>query len=1686
MNKLLRFTRFYILLFVMIAGFSLASKAQSGANIDWSCFTVSASITSGTDAVTHAFTSADCSQATGFSAGIVGTGALDIRSTISPQPYLRLQKTGTTPTLSYGRLYSTAGTTFKLTGISVAPTSVGATAGGSQSITVHAYKAGSEIGSVTTAVLSATTPVAVTLTSSFDDIDEIRFTSSSATAFGIGVDNITTATATTITSLNRVSGIYSNASSVSFNAVFGSAVTGVTASNFSLTTSGVSGASIGTPTSSDNITWTVPVTTGTGDGSIQLKLANATGLSQGISTTLPFAGQSYTIDKTAPTISIGSPSVSTIATGSGSVTYTVTYADANFNSSTLATGNITLNTTVTASGSLAVSGSGLTRTVTISSITGSGNLGITIAAGTATDLAGNSAPAAGPSATFAVTLVSQTITFNALPTKTYGNADFAPGATSDNVNIPITYSSDNTAVATIVSNKIHIVGAGTANITASQAGDATHAAASNVIKGLTVNAASLTITADNQTKAYGAALPTLTASYSGFVNSETSASLTTLPTLSTAATASSHVAGSPYSITASGAVDANYSISYVAGTLTVTTGSLTVTANNQTKAYGAAVPTLTASYSGFVNGDTGASLTTQPTLSTAATAASHVAGSPYTITASGAVDADYSISYVAGTLTVGTAPLTITADNQAKAYGAAVPTLTASYSGFVNGDTGASLTTQPTLSTTATAASHVAGNPYTITASGAADADYAISYVPGALTVGAASLTITADNQTKAYGAAVPTLTASYSGFVNGDTGASLTTQPTLSTTATAASHVAGSPYTITASGAVDADYTISYVSGALTVGAASLTITADDQTKAYGAAVPTLTASYSGFVNGDTGASLTTLPTLSTTATAASHIAGSPYAITASGAADADYAISYVAGSLTINTVSLTITADDQTKVYGDALPTLTASYSGFVNGDTGASLTTQPTLSTTATSASAVGPYPITASGAVDADYAISYAAGTLTVTASTDATLAVLTTTANSLTPAFASGTLTYTATAPNATTSVTVRPTAADANASIEVQVNGGGYAPVSSGTVSDPLVLNAGDNPIDIQVTAQDGTTIKKYTITVNRAPSTDALLTNLKFSPRIRRTTVPGPDFRISTATVDNTINNITLTPIARDSTATIKVNGVIVASGSTSAAIPLNVGSNLVTTVITAQDGIATNTYKVTITRESSTNAILNSLSFTPYVSRTVVSGSNFRDYTATVDNSVSSITVTPVTQDTAATVKVNGVAVISGAASASIPLLVGNNTITTVVTAGDGVTVNTYSIIINRQPSTNAILNSLSFDPYITRTVVSGANFRDYTATVDNSVSAVAVTPVTQDITATVKINNVTVASGVASASIPLHVGNNTITTVVTAGDGVTVNTYSIVINRLPSTNAILNLLSFNPYVTRTTVSGVNFRDYTATVKTDVSSITVTPVTQDTTAIVKINNVTVASGVASASIPLQIGNNTITAVVTAGDGVTVNTYSIIITREANALLTFLTLNPQTELTTVPGTNFKDYTATVANSVSSVTVTPITQDPTSAVKVNNAAVASGTASGSISLNVGDNTITTVVTAANGITTNTYSIVITRQAPGGLVSLYDEKLVAVAPVRSNGIVVHQNLSPNGDGNSDVLVIDGIAAYPDNKLQIMSRNGALVYEAKGYDNATKVFDGHASTNGKLQQAGTYFYSLTYKA
>src|SRR5262249_7469326 len=146
----------------------------------------------------------------------------------------------------------------------------------------------------------------------------------------------------------------------------------------------------------------------------------------------------------------------------------------------------------------------------------------------------------------------------------------------------------------------------------------------------------------------------------------------------------------------------------------------------------------------------------------------------------------------------------------------------------------------------------------------------------------------------------------------------------------------------------------------------------------------------------GDTAASLTTLPTLSTTATAASHVAGSPYSISASGAVDSDYTISYVGGTLSITAVPLTITANNATRIYGVPNPAFTVNYNGFVLADGPAVLGGTLSLSTPAVASSAPGTYAITPSGLTSSDYTIAFGPGTLTVTA------APLSSTAQAITP------------------------------------------------------------------------------------------------------------------------------------------------------------------------------------------------------------------------------------------------------------------------------------------------------------------------------------------------------------------------------------------------------------------------------------------------------------------------------------------------------------------------------------------------------------------------------------------------------------------------------------------------------------------------------------------------------------
>jgi subtilisin-like proprotein convertase family protein len=242
-----------------------------------------------------------------------------------------------------------------------------------------------------------------------------------------------------------------------------------------------------------------------------------------------------------------------------------------------------------------------------------------------------------------------------------------------------------------------------------------------------------------------------------------------------------------------------------------------------------------------------------------------------------------------------------------------------------------------------------------------------------------APLTIAAVNTNKIYGAALPPLRATYSGFVNGDTTNQLSSQATLTTTAAAASPVG--TYPITVSGAANSNYAISFVEGTLTVTPATLTVLAVNSAKVYGASLPILRVNYSGFANGDTTNQLTSQATASTTATAASPVG--VYPVSVSGTASPNYIVSHVGGTLTVTKAPLTVMALNTNKIYGTPLPSFKATYNGFVNGDTTNQLSSQATLTTTATAGSPVGSYPIIVAGAANANYSIAFQSGQLTIT-------------------------------------------------------------------------------------------------------------------------------------------------------------------------------------------------------------------------------------------------------------------------------------------------------------------------------------------------------------------------------------------------------------------------------------------------------------------------------------------------------------------------------------------------------------------------------------------------------------------------------------------------------------------------------------------------------------------------------
>jgi hypothetical protein len=405
-------------------------------------------------------------------------------------------------------------------------------------------------------------------------------------------------------------------------------------------------------------------------------------------------------------------------------------------------------------------------------------------------------------------------------------------------------------------------------------------------------------------------------------------------------------------ITLGGASAGNYVLSSTMATTpaSITARPATVTADAKSKTYGAANPTLTATVTGTVGTET-----LNYSLATTALQFSNVG--PYPIAVTLGSNPNYSVTPTNGTLTVTPATATVTADAKSKIYGADNPAMTATVTGTVNGDA-----LNYTLATTAVKFSGV--GPYPITVTLGSNPNYSVTPTNGTLTVTQATATVTADNQTKTYGADNPALTATVGGTLNGDT-----LNYTLATTAVKFSGVG--PYPITVTLGTNPNYSVTPANGTLTVNQATATVTADAKSKTYGADNPALTATVTGTLNGDT-----LNYTLATTAVKFSGVGGYPIAVTLG--SNPNYIVTPTDGTLTVNQATASVTADNKSRIFGAANPTLTATVVGAVNGDT-----LNFSLATTATTASNVGGYAITVTLGSNPNYSVTPTNGTLTVT-------------------------------------------------------------------------------------------------------------------------------------------------------------------------------------------------------------------------------------------------------------------------------------------------------------------------------------------------------------------------------------------------------------------------------------------------------------------------------------------------------------------------------------------------------------------------------------------------------------------------------------------------------------------------------------------------------------------------------
>ncbi|HEX3586999.1 MAG TPA: MBG domain-containing protein, partial [Candidatus Angelobacter sp.] len=480
---------------------------------------------------------------------------------------------------------------------------------------------------------------------------------------------------------------------------------------------------------------------------------------------------------------------------------------------------------------------------------------------------------------------------------------------------------------------------------------------------LTVTPAPLSVVAANATRFYGDPNPVFTGTITGIKNADNITATYSSVADPTSAPGTYPIV--PALVDPTGKLS-NYTVTSTDAVLTVSPAPLVVTAANASRLYGDPNPAFTGSISGVKNGDT-----FSLSFSSVADATSAVGTYPIVpaLTDPNNKLPNYSVTINNGTLTVNPAPLTVSAANATRVYGDPNPAFTGTLTGIKNGDN----ITATYSSVDATAA--VGTYPIVPALVDPTNklGNYVVTSNNGTLTITPAPLTVAAADATRLYGDP-NNLSGTITGIKNGDN--------ITATYSSADPTAAVGTYPIVPT-LVDptnklGNYTVTSTNGTLTVTQAPLSLVAANSSRAYGDP-NNLNGTLTGVKNGD---NITAV--YSTTATAAS--APGTYPITASLSDPTNklgnYSVTITNATLTVTPATLTVSAANASMVFGDAVPALSGTIAGIKNGDN-----ITATYSTSATSASPVGTYPIVpavsdnGTGAL-ANYTVVINNGTLTI--------------------------------------------------------------------------------------------------------------------------------------------------------------------------------------------------------------------------------------------------------------------------------------------------------------------------------------------------------------------------------------------------------------------------------------------------------------------------------------------------------------------------------------------------------------------------------------------------------------------------------------------------------------------------------------------------------------------------------